>query len=228
MRIFVSLFFVFVFHSASQAGNLHLQIKTNSYSLPVVSMQERRWHKIVRQQYDYSCGSAVIASLLTYHYEMPTTEIESFTAMYNAGNQEKIKAQGFSMLDMKAYLDSLDLNASGFRISLDELNQVGVPGITMISINGYRHFVLIKGIEKNKVLVGDPAAGIKIYRRSQFEKMWNGIILAVRRKGEVGRRYFNLAEEWSVQLKAPVDSLFVPGTRANRLYLLPGMGEFAR
>lgn len=228
MRILLFVFFFFLFSSVSRAGNIYLQIKSNSYSLPVVSMQEKRWHKIARQQYDYSCGSAVIASLLTYHYEMPTTEIESFTAMYNAGNQEKIRSQGFSMLDMKAYLDSLGLNASGFRISLDELNQVGVPGITMISINGYRHFVLIKGIEKDRILIGDPASGIKIYKRSRFEKMWNGIILAVRKKGKVGRRYFNLADEWNVQLKAPTESLFVPGTRTNRLYLLPGMGEFAR
>ncbi|WP_204283799.1 C39 family peptidase, partial [Klebsiella pneumoniae] len=61
---------------------------------------------VVRQQYDYSCGSAAVATLLRYHYGRPTVESDVFSAMWRSGDQAQIKRAGFSMLDMKRYLDS--------------------------------------------------------------------------------------------------------------------------
>ena len=74
--------------------------------MPVRSMQELRFVETVRQGNDFSCGSAAIATLLTYHYERPTTELQVFEKMWNQGNKKKIREHGFSMLDMKHYLEA--------------------------------------------------------------------------------------------------------------------------
>src|SRR3546814_9354722 len=75
------------------------------FSIPVMSLKEKRWTNVVRQQYDFSCGSAAVATLLTYHYEMPTDEARAFEEMFVRGDQAKIQAEGFSMLDIKQFLD---------------------------------------------------------------------------------------------------------------------------
>ncbi len=79
--------------------------------------------------------------------------------MYELGDQQKIQQQGFSMLDMKAYMNSRGLQAEGFRFQLDTFAKIRVPGITLVNTNGYRHFIVVKGISNDEVLIADPAAG---------------------------------------------------------------------
>ena len=74
-------------------------------SVKVTSWRDIPFRTVVRQQYDFSCGSAAVATLLTYQYGRKVSEAEVFKAMYAVGDQEKIQKVGFSMLDMKRYLD---------------------------------------------------------------------------------------------------------------------------
>jgi predicted double-glycine peptidase len=172
-------------------------------SVPVTTLKELRSRGTLLQQYDYSCGSAAVATLLTYHYMRPVSEQQVFRTMYAAGNQEKIRKEGFSLLDMKRYLEANGYQADGVRASLDDLAKVGIPAIVLIKENGYAHFVVIKGIRGDDVLVGDPAAGLNVYALPEFEKLWsNGILFVVRSNREVARRHFNLAREWSARPRA--------------------------
>ena len=47
---------------------------SQGFALRLVSFRERRFVSTIRQRYDFSCGSAAIATLLTHHYARPTTE----------------------------------------------------------------------------------------------------------------------------------------------------------
>lgn len=190
--------------TTAQAGSVQIPGIGGSFSVPVKSRQEMRWDTVVRQQYDYSCGSAAIATLLTYHYDLPTHEKDVFQAMFAKGNQEKIRAEGFSLLDMKLYLDNLGLRSDGFKITLDKLEEIGVPGIALVNTQGYRHFVVIKGIKGDKVIVGDPAAGTTVVPRALFENIWNGVVLAARGKTQIAKEYFNAAQDWKILPQAPV------------------------
>src|SRR5215467_4814997 len=78
--------------------------------LNVWSLRELKIRSVILQKYDYSCGSAAVATLLTYHYGDPITEEVAFRAMFDNGDQEKIQREGFSLLDMKRFLD-----AQGYR-----------------------------------------------------------------------------------------------------------------
>ena len=45
-----------------------------AYTLKVTSLKEARFRTTVPQQYDFSCGSAATATLLTYQYGHPVSE----------------------------------------------------------------------------------------------------------------------------------------------------------
>jgi predicted double-glycine peptidase len=166
-----------------------------SYALPVDSMKQLRFATVVRQQQDWSCGSAAVATLLSYHYNHPVSESEALEAMYARGNQARIRREGFSLLDMKVYLESLGYQANGFETSLDRLARVKVPAIVIINDQGYNHFVVVKGLRHGNVLLGDPAKGNRVVSRRTFDAMWENRIVFVitsRREGVA----FNFSEDW--------------------------------
>ncbi|MBL8660198.1 MAG: C39 family peptidase [Rhodospirillales bacterium] len=188
----------------AKAGRVGIQFAAGGqFNVGVTSVTEARFKTVIRQRYDFSCGSAALASLLTFHYERPTAEEATFRAMYIAGDKERIQRSGFSLLDMKTYLAGEGLRADGFRVSLDKLAAAKVPAITLINANGYKHFVLIKGIRGDEVVVGDPAAGVKVYGRAAFSEMWEGIAFIIRDEPDVAHRHFNSDRDWAVRVKAP-------------------------
>lgn len=166
----------------------------------VKTLMDMRFHNIKRQKHDFSCGSAALASLLTYHYRRPVEEKAVIEVMYRNGDKEKIRREGFSLLDMKNYLLSLGLRANGYQQDLDKLVKVGIPAIVLINRKGYMHFVLVQGVTKNKVLIGDPALGRKVVKRKEFEKMWeNKILFVVDDDMRTARKTFNTEHAWNTK-----------------------------
>jgi hypothetical protein len=168
-------------------------------------MADRKYSTVVRQQYDFSCGSAAIATLLTHHYSRPTTETDAFRAMWDVGDKERIRNLGFSLLEMKRYLESVGLKADGFSLTLDRIQEIGVPGIALIEVRGYKHFVVIKGITKEVVLVGDPSSGVTSMPRNVFEGRWDGTVLFIRSDVLTGKANFNRIEDWRLAPSSPFD-----------------------
>jgi uncharacterized protein len=189
----------------AQAGDVAVYAGGQAFNVPVTSYKERRYLTVVKQKYDFSCGSAAIATLLTFQLHQPTTETEVFKAMWSAGDRAKIEKQGFSLLDMKNYLATRGLAADGYRVTLDKLAEVGVPAIVVISVSGYHHFVVIKGIRGNEVVVGDPALGVKVYDREKFAKLLaTDIFFVIHSDMEAAREGFNQGVDWSVRTRAPL------------------------
>lgn len=215
--------------SVSVAGPVAIQGAGGSFSVSVASLKEKRWTNVVRQQYDFSCGSAAVATLLTYHYETSIDEATVFKEMFARGDQAKIQAEGFSMLDIKQFLDRRGLKSDGFRMSLDKLAEIGVPAIVLINVGGYRHFVVIKGIEAKRILVADPAFGTTIWPRDRFEAAWGGgIILAAREGIEVAQVHFGDIPDWQIRPKAPISQGVDRSGLATFTLTMPGRHEFGR
>lgn len=194
-------------------------------SVGVVSYRDIPFRTVVRQQFDFSCGSAALATLLTYHFERPTTEHEVFVSMYEMGDKEKINREGFSLFEMKQYLESLGYHADGFRVPLDKVARVGVPVIVLIEWQNYKHFVVLKGIQDGHVLIGDPARGLKVMDEDEFMKQWkDGIIFAIHNANDVGRRHYNLSDEWKGRPKSPLGTALRGGGLSVYNVMIPGGG----
>jgi uncharacterized protein len=192
--------------SASTQAEVQLSRESGGdFSVNVMSWWEIPFRTVVRQRYDFSCGSAAVATILTHHYGRPTGEQEPFKAMWAKGDKELIRKVGFSMFDMKNYLTDLGYTTEGFRLKVADLQKVKRPVIVLLNLNGFKHFVVVKGVNKDRILTGDSVLGLTQYSLQDFEKMWNGIALAIVKTpgGQNGR--YNLAGDWGPWSQAPLE-----------------------
>jgi hypothetical protein len=206
--------------SRAECATMPLVAGGGQFTLEVTSFRERRFATVVQQQHDYSCGSAALATLLSHHYQDPLGEAPIFSSMYQAGDQEKIRRLGFSLLDLKNYLERRGYRADGYRLPLERLSEARVPAIVLIDDQGYRHFVVVKGLTRQRVLLGDPARGLKTMPRAEFEKKWNGILFVIHSRLEVGQAHFNQAPEWGRVPPAPLGTALLQRSVAPLTLLL--------
>ena len=203
---------------------------TGVITIHAKSYKEIRFRDVVKQQYDFSCGSAALATLLTYSYLRPVSENQAFVWMYKTGDKAKIRKEGFSLLDIKRFLASKGYQADGYRVSLHFLARVKVPAIALIETNGYKHFVVIKGIAREHVLLGDPAVGLRMVSIPEFKKIWQNGIVFVIHKGPnilISQKTFNNNEDWNVvNIGVPFNIVQNNPNMATQLLLAPGPNQF--
>ncbi|MGC4076010.1 MAG: C39 family peptidase [Rubrivivax sp.] len=190
--------------AAAFAGSVELPLQiSGSYQVPVQSLKERRFGAMVRQQYDYSCGAAALSTLLSFHYGRAVGEQAVFEEMFVHGDADKIRREGFSLLDMKRYLEAHGFEANGYRATVERLVGFGAPAIALVNENGYNHFVVIKGVRGERMLIGDPSGGIRLTTRERFEASWvNGVLFVITSHKDSAR--FNAASDWRLVAQAPL------------------------
>ena len=177
----------------------------SAVTMNVESFQEKKYAATVAQQYDYSCGSAALATLLTYNYGVKVSEQDIFKDMIEHGDKKVIAETGFSLLDIKNYLTRHGLEANGYRAPLEKLAQVGVPAIVLVNIRGYNHFVVLDGIQNGSVLLSDPAIGMRREPVGEFERQWTGISFLIATNAEEAQKRFNQPERWAAAPPPPWD-----------------------
>lgn len=145
----------------------------------VQSVRERKFSDLVEQKTDFSCGAASLATILRHAYWLDVNEEQVIKGMLTTSDQKLVQTQGFSMLDMKRYAESIGMRARGYRIPADKLESVSIPVIVLMEIRGYKHFVVLQRAQKDWVYIGDPVLGHKRYTHEDFVKGWNGIVFAI-------------------------------------------------
>ena len=148
------------------------------------SLLEMRQKNVVVQQWDTSCGAAALATLLKYQHGLAVSEKEVAAAMLRRTDPLKVKVRGgFSLLDLKRYADARGLEGAGFlQLGLDDVVEMA-PLIVPITVRGYPHFVVVRGMAEGKLLIADPAFGNRTMDVEAFKSAWNGNIgFIVRRR----------------------------------------------
>jgi hypothetical protein len=145
----------------------------------VKSLKELRYEGIVRQKMDFSCGSAALATILKYFYGRDITEEEIVEEILKHSDREKVMAKGFSLLDLKRYADSKGFKAEGYKVGLEQLPKIKIPTIVLVDVNGYEHFVVLKGVRRQRVFLADPMYGKRVVSLREFSESWNEIVFAV-------------------------------------------------
>jgi predicted double-glycine peptidase len=159
-------------------------------NIPLRSLKDFRDSNLVRQAYDYSCGAAALATLLTYGLEDAVTEQEILRLVLESlAKDEKAlrQKQGLSLLDLQRVAQARGHKAGGFRLAPVYLPKLQRPVIAFIKPRGYEHFAVFRGLHGNRVYLADPSLGNVRMSLTRFLNMWlddkgKGIIFVVERK----------------------------------------------
>lgn len=143
----------------------------------VTSLLEIRQRNVVIQKWDLSCGAAALTTLLNYQHGENLTEKEVAVRLMNRpeyiDHPELIQIrEGFSLLDLKRYAESLGYKGVGLgKMELKDLIEKA-PVLVPIKTNDYNHFVVFRGMRGNRVLLADPAWGNRTMLLDAFEEAW--------------------------------------------------------
>jgi predicted double-glycine peptidase len=156
---------------------LVLEAPGSAAGRPVRSLLEMRHENVVIQAWDLSCGAAALTTLLNYQHGERLTEKEVARGLMT--REEYIKdptlvqrREGFSLRDLKRQADTLGYVGKGFgQLQLNDLRSM-FPVIVPIRTNGYNHFVVVRGMRGNRVLLADPAWGNRTMLISDFADRW--------------------------------------------------------
>ncbi|MEY2695908.1 MAG: hypothetical protein RL333_46 [Pseudomonadota bacterium] len=144
---------------------------------PVHSLTELRQKNVMMQKWDISCGAAAIGTILRYHHGLDISEKDIAISLMQRDeyikNPQLVRMRlGFSLLDIKRYVESvgyIGLGLGGLQLA-DLIERA--PVMVTVVINGYNHFVVFRGIKRNRVLLADPAWGNRTLTVDQFMDMW--------------------------------------------------------
>ena len=145
----------------------------------VQSMQEQKFSELVKQRTDFSCGAASLATILRYAYGQDVGESDVLQGLFRVSDEGLVRRRGFSLLDIKNYVENLGLRGRGYQVERSGLEGVSIPTIVLLDVDGYKHFVILKKVDGRHAYIGDPALGNRVMDREEFIESWNGVIFAV-------------------------------------------------
>jgi hypothetical protein len=147
-------------------------------SVVLEPMSQLQFRNVIRQAYDYSCGSAALTTLLDYYLGRNLQERQVMEGLLQFGEADKIvERRGFSLLDMKRFVTAIGYRSGGFRAAFSDLDALEHPAIVPIEYAGFKHFVVVRDVHNDHVFVADPALGNISFTRSRFEEIWDQNVL---------------------------------------------------
>jgi predicted double-glycine peptidase len=160
------------------------------------TLKQLRDMYVVKQQLDYSCGSAALATLLQYYFGDKKSEKEILDKLFVPLNekQKKIKSRkGFSLLDLRTVARTMGYEAAGFKLPFQQLSRLSAPVIVHLEVEGYKHFAVLRGMSWRRVYLADPARGNLRMSLERFQGEWTGVIFVLGRKNEEKIKEYPLA-----------------------------------
>ena len=140
----------------------------------------QRFNNVVRQAYDYSCGSAALTTVLDFYLGRNFQERQVMEGLLRFGETERIvERRGFSLLDMKRLVTALGHPSGGFKAEASDLEELDHPAIAPIEYAGFKHFVVIRAVYDGRVFVADPALGNISFTMHRFLEVWDNNVLFI-------------------------------------------------
>ena len=132
---------------------------------------------VVRQERDFSCGVAALATYLTYYLQYPVSEQELLTLLDQRGDDWALpsdwREQGVSYAVLLQMAQYYDLQGVGMAVSPELLGSLTVPAIVRLEVHGVAHFSVLRGIDdRGQVQLADPSWGNHRMSREAFLALW--------------------------------------------------------
>ena len=108
--------------------------------VPLKSWKTLRDERVVKQDLDYSCGAAALATLLSEYYRQPVSEAELLKAMDKGDGRASFE-------DMQRALPAFGFKAQGFAASYAQLARLKMPVVVYLKHRKDDHFSVLRGID---------------------------------------------------------------------------------
>ena len=124
--------------------------------------------KIEKQNDDFSCGSAAMATILRSFYGLDVYENDILEEVIKIGTDGMA-----SFSDLEQAVKKFGFKAIGLSVSFEKLKSIKIPAIVYLRYRGDDHFSVIRGISESGVVwLADPSWGNRKFTEYQFKKMW--------------------------------------------------------
>ncbi|PJD92515.1 MAG: hypothetical protein CK424_05270 [Legionella sp.] len=114
------------------------------------------------------CGHACIAMITGFWgYSLDLSALRRL-------NQPSVR--GMNLRQMTELFDRFGFKTRVIQVSLPEVHLIKTPAIAHWNNN---HFVVLKQIKRNKIIVHDPSIGVRRYQPAAFARYFSGVVLEV-------------------------------------------------
>jgi len=144
--------------------------------------KDLRDRNVVKQGFDYSCGSGALATLINISFGERMTEAEIIREILKDKTEEEkaeIMKQGYSLLDLKRAAEAKGYFAAVYKLQVEHLFQLQGPVLVYFEPKGEKHFAILKSIHGDRVYLADPSRGNIRFSIYRFTELWPGYVLSI-------------------------------------------------
>ena len=135
-------------------------------------------HKFVRQQGIKDCGVTCLYNIIRYY--------KGNISIDKLRNLTKTDNNGTSIYNIVDASNKLGLKSNAYMCKYNSLNKISWPFIAHIKLDEkYDHFIVIKNIKKDKIIVEDPIRGKVIYDKNMFLKEWTNVVITFEKTNDL-------------------------------------------
>ena len=132
---------------------------------------------VVKQQRDFSCGVAALATYLGLYLNTSVSEAELLQLLQLRGDDwglpEDWREQGVSYATLIALATYHGVQAAGLAVTPERLMSLRVPAIVRLQVDGVAHFSVLRGIDRaGRLHLADPSWGNRQLSSDRFLTMW--------------------------------------------------------
>jgi predicted double-glycine peptidase len=154
---------------------------------PVTSLVTLNYAEVVRQDRDFSCGAAALATILNFYFGERYSEqdlLDILAARYDPAAWKKRQATGLSLEDLAYVAGKVGYSAEGALIGISGLLQIEGPVIVHLRKGTFEHFSAFRGTKDGAILLADPILGQVQYSPATFRAQYTGMAMAVWKEGD--------------------------------------------
>ena len=161
----IAILFLCGIVNTGMASEVSLFTATLQGQIPIKTWKDLRDEQIVKQDLDYSCGAASVATIMNGFYGLDVTEAELL---------DRMEADGAaSFQDLAEVVQAYGLKGMGIALNFEQLHQLKVPAIAYLKYRDDDHFSVIRSVNSDgSVSLGDPSWGNRRFTQQQFLEMW--------------------------------------------------------
>jgi hypothetical protein len=146
---------------------------------------ERKFDGVIGQTADFTCGAASVATVLTFYWNRPTTEIEVLgliRSRYTEAQWKNREDNGVSFDDLIFASRKLGFLADGAELPIDELPKLAAPVILHLDKGKFQHFSVLRRAHSEVFYMADSIVGQVVLTRPDLQGQYTGKALAIARK----------------------------------------------